>query len=145
MCVCVRVCRQCPETHFSLLFLKQTLQIGRCCGPQLCSCSTMALTQPASATARCKKLLPSKLVPCCSNQPHCSCHGKQARRALSATAFASSPCRRCFKVATALLLKKKPQMTPLPTTPISPSLLDSSGSSQGSAAAADLCVLVTHR
>lgn len=85
------VCRRCPEAHFSLLFLKQTLRIGGCCGPQLCSRSTTALTQPASAAARCERLLPSRLVPCCGNQPHCSCHDKQPPRALSPAAFGSLP------------------------------------------------------
>lgn len=117
-------CRHCPETHFPLLFPRANSETSQCCVPQLCSRSSMALSQPASATPRCKKLLPSKLVPCCGNQPHCSCHGKEARRAQSATASASVPGRRFFQAPMALQKKNHP------------SLHDSGRSSHGSEAMA---------
>lgn len=59
------------------------------CGPQLRSRWSVELSNPASARIAARGL-PSKLVPCCGNQPYCSCHGKQA----------PSPavlCRQCFK------------------------------------------------
>lgn len=73
----LHVCRLCPGTHLAPIPSKPNHQNHLVSGPQLCSCWTMELSNPASAhiTAR---GLPSKPVPHCGNQPYRSCHGKQA-------------------------------------------------------------------
>lgn len=55
-------------------------------GPQLCSCWTLTLNNPASVhiTAR---GLSSKPVPHRGNQPYCSCHGKQAPNPLDPRSY----------------------------------------------------------
>lgn len=100
---CLHVTGSCPETPLAQFSAISPSHLGS--GPQLCSCWTLMLNNPASAHIAARGL-PSKPVPHGGNQPYCSCHGKQAPNSLDPRCYC---CR-------ALGVKKTDDAQTIPTS-----------------------------